>query len=224
MNETAPSLPANQKGLGFLFPAVLAALRGLRRISVSYYLPEKSSYIDGYVLGCLAVLSCGGLILAFAPRFVCVAGLFAAYRLLDLIVFHLNVVLTGGFRGNKTFASYYRAIFFALENYIELVLANATMLFWLDRSVVRAFGQPLATFGNAVYVSVLTLTTSGYGEYPPSHSAAKAVVCVVLLASVLVLTQIIARFVSLPRPQPEEQSTPPTPCAKSTPSSARAAE
>jgi len=64
--------------------------------------------------------------------------------------------------------------------YSLAILCFSVVYVYLGRRDATAFSETLK-FGNAIYFSVVTMTTTGYGDIAPKSGLARALVCVQIL-------------------------------------------
>lgn len=140
------------------------------------------------------------------PLLLAVVGGYGVVRILEIVAYQAKIVFLDPYREapiTRAFAlrSYRRIVVLALHNYFEIVLWFAGFYAtWRDQ-----FGptsRVLASEMAAVYYSMVTMTTVGYGEITPASDFARGMVTAHLCIGLFMSVLILARFVSyLPAPR-----------------------
>jgi len=133
---------------------------------------------------------------------------YGGIRVFEIIVYQAKVVLFDPYRQPRTTTttdyavrSYRRIVVLALHNYFEAVLwfAAAYCSFhhlFGDKAIV------LSTPMGALYYSMVTMTTVGYGEITPASDGGRALVVAHLFVAVFMTLVILARLIGfLPVPR-----------------------
>lgn len=135
-----------------------------------------------------------------------VATVYAANRIIEIVVFQAYTQLYGGYR-NKTrrlhyqLLSYSRSIFLAVILYFEVLIWFAS-LYRVNSTAFHSEGRPLSDPVKALYYSTVTMTTIGYGDVYPQLSRGFLMVMAQGVIAVFMTILIIARIVTyLPRPR-----------------------
>ncbi len=164
--------------------------------------PSNYAFIDAYVLTHV-VLSYGALFVSSDPS---IAGwewpllLYGACRVFEMIVYLGNVIFFDERRKRKARQQYRvygprRSIILALMNYTEIVAwfalfyRNSWKLFRCDELCPNSFA-------GALYFSVVTITTLGYGDIAPIHPLGAFLICTETFIGISVLVLIVATFIS----------------------------
>jgi hypothetical protein len=152
------------------------------------------------------------VILLFGPlagpgRTRIVVSAYATIRLIEIIVFQFNSQLYGGYPGKEkprlryTVLSYRRSIFLAGLLYIEAAIWFAS-LYRLYAESFTCTNVSLTVPLKALYFSVVTITTLGYGDVSASDSLGFFMVIAEAFSGLFMTLGILARVVSyLPRPK-----------------------
>ncbi|MBZ5641024.1 MAG: potassium channel family protein, partial [Acidobacteriia bacterium] len=131
---------------------------------------------------------------------------YGGIRVLEVVVYQANVVLFNPYRespatANYAVRSYRRIVILALHNYVEAVVWFAAA-YATYRHLFGGKADVLSTPVGALYFSMVTMTTVGYGEITPANDGARALVIAHLLVAVFMTLVILARFVGfLPVPR-----------------------
>lgn len=136
--------------------------------------------------------------------------IYGAIRVLELCVYLAKVVLGDPFERTRRVHrygvhGYRRTLVLAIHNYAEVVCwfaaAYAHWQGWFD--------QPpgtLSTVRGALYYSIVTMTTVGYGDVRPASIEGRSLVAIHLAVAVFMAVVILGRFVSnLPAPETMDQ-------------------
>jgi len=131
--------------------------------------------------------------------------IYAAIRLLEVTTYQARVVLLDPYNhpgrvSDYALRSYRRTVVLALHNYVEAVIWFAAAYSYLRDSFVGK--DHLATPIGALYYSMVTMTTVGYGDIAPNACTGQALVIAHLLVAVFMTLVIFARIIAfLPRPK-----------------------
>lgn len=103
----------------------------------------------------------------------------------------------------KNGLQYYERIALALRSFIELILHYAMLYYLLDTCFVRyglwngLFNQPLRDPLTALYFSLITIVSIGYGDYYPIHPISKLLVMYEIINGLLLLAVSFTVYVGL---------------------------
>lgn len=131
---------------------------------------------------------------------------YGGIRLIEVVVYQAKVVLFDPYRQPRSTSdyavrSYRRIVVLALHNYFEAVVWFAAAY----ATFRHLFGEKavvLSTPVGALYYSMVTMTTVGYGEITPANDPGRALVVAHLFVAVFMTLVILARFVGfLPVPR-----------------------
>jgi len=128
--------------------------------------------------------------------------IFAALRLLELVVYQLSVLLVDQFH-KKIYAlgGYRRILVLSIMNYIE-ILAWFSLFYHHWSSWFDDKSSVLSSPAGALYFSLVTMSTLGYGEVTPLNDQARSLVVIQTIVGVFLLVLIISRTISyLPKPK-----------------------
>ena len=103
----------------------------------------------------------------------------------------------------KNGLEYFERIQLALRSYVELIL-NYSMLYYLLDTFQHLyhvngeiFNKPLENLFNAIYFSVITIVSIGYGDIYPVHPLAKLLVMYEVINGMLLLVVSFTVYVNL---------------------------
>ena len=103
----------------------------------------------------------------------------------------------------KNGLQYYERIALALRSFIELILDYAMLYYLLDTCFVRygfwegLFNQPLQDPLTAIYFSLITIVSIGYGDYYPIHALSKLLIMYEIINGLLLLVVSFTVYVGL---------------------------
>lgn len=122
-------------------------------------------------------------------------------RMVDLLHVSWSILLYDRFRKGDDYivSSARRSLLINLINYCELVLIFALIYYVALRYDVS---KPIDTIWTAIYFSIITITTVGYGEFHPITTAGQITVGVEILAGYFFAILILGRVIQiLPKPR-----------------------
>ena len=103
----------------------------------------------------------------------------------------------------KNGLQYYERIALALRSFLELIIHYAMLYYLLDTCFVRygfwqgLFNQPLRDPLTALYFSLITIVSVGYGDYYPVHPIGKILVMYEIINGLLLLAVSFTVYVGL---------------------------
>lgn len=148
-------------------------------------------FIEGYVVAWVIGLT---WLLFRSPACVALVIGLCVYRLLDLISYHMCIFLVDSQPAEWKVHSVRRSFLAALVNFYEIVVAFA--IFYLCSGGI---GHPvegvLSSGVDALYYSLVTMATLGYGEFRPAGEIGRALVSVQLMFEVIFVAVILPALV-----------------------------
>lgn len=205
---TAPTEHSLSKS--FLLSMYAWLFAQLRRVSifelVRRYVPKNRyhAFADCYLLGHLILAALFFLVIPpDVPKVLkAVLLIYGALRCFEVSVVHINQVLFDEYRVLRDSLpvdplNYRRLVLSILHNYVEL-------LFWFAfayRQFASHFTshQSLADPWTALYFSVVTMTTVGYGDVTPRDWIGRALVIAQIALGVFLVIAVLARWLSIMR-------------------------
>lgn len=103
----------------------------------------------------------------------------------------------------KNGLQYYERIALALRSFLELIIHYAMLYYLLDTCFVKyrlwngLFNQPLRDPLTALYFSLITIVSIGYGDYYPVHPIGKVLVMYEIINGLLLLAVSFTVYVGL---------------------------
>ena len=176
----------------------------LRKCLFKHKWSNSYAFVDMWVLGNFALSFVAVYIYALIP-YIWIRWLFIGFGLLrvfELVVYQLNVLVVDQFN-NPDYAvgGYRRLLILSLINYLE-VLAWFTFFYLNWASSFKDDYSVLASGTGAIYYSLVTMSTLGYGEVTPLHGSTRALVTMQTIIGMFLIILIISRVMSyLPKPR-----------------------
>ena len=180
--------------------AWLSPLEWVRFVSPRF---RTHGWVDVWVFINLALSLVSLLVACSLGSSAIVVGLmiYGGIRLIEVVVYQAKVVLLLFEPDDNTVRSYPRIVLLALHNYVEAVVWFAAA-YATFRGMFGEKAVVLSTPVGALYNSMVTMTTLGYGEITPTNDCGRALVVTHLLVAVFMTLVILARFVGfLPVPK-----------------------
>ena len=219
-NRSPQLLPVQLGVRSFIVPAWAGIFGFLGRLSffwlVRKLFPRVTRtyvFVDIWVLfwGVVALISL--LTMAYwrtTPRgFTFFIALVGILRVAEIVIYQINVVLLDEWRATQNpngppyaVRSYRRLVILTLHNYVEILLWFA-MFYIIEAESFYTSGLSLQTLSGAIYHSMLTMTTLGYGDIYPLEDQWRAAVLATAqtLIGVFLAVIVVARVIALiPKP------------------------
>ena len=180
--------------LGFLFPLTYKILGSHKHWSPSMWLPHNAIATDIYI-SCWWLLELISILL-LNPRFeTIVIGIivsFASFRYIDLM-FVLSSILVKGFYKKQDLVSAHRITLLVVFNAIEIMVLFAILYrgFSILTPEIAITEPPISSFFDAMYLSVITGTSIGYGIPTPVGWLSKLLTMLEGSSIVLVVIAVI---------------------------------
>jgi hypothetical protein len=169
---------------------------------------QTYGFVDAWVIG-NSVLSVIALLVAeVCPKsfWAYMLVIYGILRIFEVVTYQVNVVFFDAFRKPTVDESYQlrgyrRILILSIHNYIEI-------LFWFAAIYANwrcLFGpscqDKISTFLGALYFSIVTMATLGYGDIYPENDWGRLIVIFHLAVAVFMTVLILARSISfLPKP------------------------
>ncbi|MDA3732418.1 potassium channel family protein [Niameybacter massiliensis] len=103
----------------------------------------------------------------------------------------------------KNGLEYHERVSMAFRSFIELTIQYAILYFLLDthyleyRLTSGLFNQPLKSPFTALYLSLITIASVGYGDYVPVHPLARGLIMYEIITGFLLIAVCFTVYVSL---------------------------
>ena len=156
-----------------IFMSCLVVVRSFSLLHIAGFMRNLISgsiisefYVVVWFLILLAILTFNAY---FAPW---LAILIVCYRLVDGLNYRLCIIFVDRYKKDWGLRSLNRSLILLFINYLEIIVAFAT-LYLLTDSVGYKSDAPLASRLDALYFSVITITTLGYGDIKPIMQVGK---------------------------------------------------
>lgn len=126
-------------------------------------------------------------------------------RILEIVVYQINVLFFDPYEnkhGKQKYAlrGYRRIIILTLHNYLEIIFWFSSFYLHLRALFNDQYGV-LNNLWGAIYYSVVTITTLGYGEVFPCSNFTRILVALQTVIGVCILAIIVTRIIAyLPKP------------------------
>lgn len=104
---------------------------------------------------------------------------------------------------DKNGLEYFERIQLALRSYVELIMHYALLYYLIDTNALfyhlgeQGFERPLEHFFDAIYFSVITIVSVGYGDICPIHPITQALVIYEVISGMLLLVVSFTVYVNL---------------------------
>lgn len=197
--------PKFGKQYGIWYPLIWRLLSLHRFVSVSSRLPQGVGLAVDLYIACWWIIELLVMwVMISEAAFSTVQDLLICallvYRLLDLIIIHSSILLRGFYRRPTKWLTGNRIVLLTILSGLEIMFIFGLIYRTLELVAPNAgaFEPPLGGVFTAVYVSVVTATTLGYGSPHPIGWAARSLAmlesCFVLLIVVVLISAIRGGF------------------------------
>ena len=166
-----------------------------------------AAFVDSWVLGNLVLSFIGVLICRPSQRvWMLLALAFGCLRIFEVVVYQVNVLFFDEQRAWRVgepyeVRGYRRLLILGLANYAEVTFWFSAAYRAFSEALVAGRGVAPGSVRGALYYSVVTITTLGFGDIHPKDSAIVWVVIGETIIGVFMALVIVSRLVSLlPRP------------------------
>lgn len=150
-------------------------------------------YIELYVVWWILIL----FVLLYTVKLLpTTIALVAAYRVVDIITYQLCILLVDSQDPKWRLASVRRSYITTMINFAEIVLAFAILYLAYGHIMYDKSGIQVTDELTAVYFSLVTMVTLGYGEFIPMDAKSRIIVIAHIATIVIFLFAIIPAFVS----------------------------
>jgi hypothetical protein len=195
-----------------LWGGVLNALRWLSPFHLAGFVFPRAAttygFVDGWVIAHFLVAVCAWLLIS--PECIrllawLVLG-YGALRLFEIVTYTLSVLFLDSLATNYALRSFRRSVILTLHNYCEVFFWFAAVY----RHFAGHFGDKagiVASADGALYYSMVTMATVGYGDITPQDRVARYVAITHIGVSIFLTLVVLARFVALlPTPETLDQN------------------
>ena len=138
-------------------------------------------------------------------------SIYGGVRVFEIVVFQFYTQIYGGYRGEKpslyyTLNSYRRSIVLAGLLYIEAIVWFA-VFYRLNSNSFEASKLSLDSFFVALYYSIVTMTTIGYGDISPNQTLGLILVSAQGLIGIFMTILVLSRVITyIPKPLTEDDA------------------
>lgn len=181
---------------------VMIMLVVLRSLSLSHLCSLSSDYrsashfSETYVLVRFAALIV--IFVLSAPHYHFVYAAIVIYCLADGLNYRLTIIFVDRYANDWGLRSLNRSLILLFINYAELIVGFAS-LYLISVSIgskENVAVTPVASHLDALYFSVVTITTTGFGDITPINSIGKSIMMVEALAGVVLIVLVIGTFLT----------------------------
>lgn len=178
---------------------VMTLLVAIRSISFTHVCKLATSYrLASFLSEFYVVLRFIALILIFLlhtqlPKWLCVA--IVTYCLIDGLNYRLCIIFVDRYAKDWGLRSLNRSLILLFLNYMELIVGFAA-LYLLTGSIGYSKAQILSSHAEALYFSVVTITTLGYGDLKPILSIGRWLTIFETLMGVILIVLVIGTFLT----------------------------
>ncbi|MBA7674955.1 hypothetical protein ES703_83183 [subsurface metagenome] len=164
---------------------------GLRRVIIRK--ERESAFIEWYVLGRLMVLLIFLIVSWSSPCAKWIVAGLVGWEIIGLILIPLRITLVDRLAEDWKPKSYERSFVLVLVNYFEMVVAFAYFYRHFGLAGYSS-GDPIKTVGEALYFSVVTITTLGYGDIEPVTIRGRVLASAEPILGIILLVLVLGIF------------------------------
>jgi voltage-gated potassium channel Kch len=118
--------------------------------------------------------------------------LIVAYRIIDATNYRLCILFVGRYQSDWSLRSLNRSLILLLINYLELIVAFAVL--YLQTESIGAEKMAVTDWGQALYFSLVTISTLGYGDFTPLRPAGEWLVVAETILGFVLVVLVIGAF------------------------------
>lgn len=181
--------------LSYLEKIVMCLMVFIRSLSLSHLKgialkkESRTQISELYVLAWATIL----ILCQFLPASLIIAGM-ATYRLIEGFNYRLCIIFVDRYNPDWSLRSLNRSLILLLINYFELILGFATL--YLYTRSIKLDQTAIADPANAVYFSIITITTLGDVRFTPYTTMGKFLVSVETITGLIFLVIVVSTFIS----------------------------
>jgi hypothetical protein len=176
---------------------VMTVVTLARAISLDVFRPRRDAwrhvFMDIYVLAWAVLLGVSLTFHSYFPALVC--GI-AAYRIFDIVTYRAYFLLVKSQESPWSPDLLRRSILIVVVNLAEIVMAFATMYLVIGNVADSSSGR-ITNATDAIYFSLVTITTVGYGDFVPRDAFTRMLAVCQVSCSLFLLLFIIPALVSV---------------------------
>lgn len=189
--------PQGQLPLTILERSFMSFLVILRSFSLLHVASFQRNFISGSIISELYVIAWFFILLAMLifnaslAEWLTITLVF--YRLIDGFNYNLCILFVDQYKKDLGLRSLNRLLILLLINYLEIIIGFATLYLVTD-SVGYKNGASLSSQLDALYFSVITVTTLGYGDIVPIIEAGKWLCLTETFMGLILIVLVIGSF------------------------------
>lgn len=133
-----------------------------------------------------------GLLLAFpfaSPLYPIIIG----YRLIEGFNYRLCIIFVDRYGEEWSLRSINRSLILLLINYFEMIIGFAAVYLWAG--VITSGKDVINDAGTALYFSIVTITTLGYGDYTPIGGFGRFLVSAETIMGIVFIVLVLSTFI-----------------------------
>ena len=187
----------NMYSLSFLEKFVMSLLVFIRSLSPVHLNTlfiknqSQSQASECYVLVCFAMLC---MLLIFTPHIFWIPAIII-YRLVEGFNYRLCIIFVDKYKVGWGLRSLNRSLMLLLINYFEMIIGFA-LLYVYSSSIA---GYDMIAINNswkALYFSIVTITTLGYGDITPINTTGEILVTIETLMGFVFFVLVVSTFIT----------------------------
>lgn len=120
-------------------------------------------------------------------------ALVIAYRLVEGFNYRLCIIFVDRYGEDWSLRSLNRSLILLLINLFEIIVGFAALYRWAGS--IKSSDGVIADAGNAVYFSIVTITTLGYGDFTPVDALSKFLVSAETIMGIVFIVLVLSTFI-----------------------------
>ena len=182
--------------LSYLEKSVMSMLILIRTLSLSHLKglatkkETRTQISEFYVIIWFGIL----VLLLIFPFISTLYPMIIGYRLIEGFNYRLCIIFVDRYGEDWSLRSVNRSLMLLLINYFEMIIGFAAVYVW--SGTIMSETNVINDIETALYFSIVTITTLGYGDYTPINEFGRFLVSLETIMGIVFIVLVLATFIS----------------------------